>query len=123
MANEISYQFQTVLNNGELSDSYSSGSLAADQSTAKVMRSGGSIGTVAAGDVLGGADLTELGLAVFKNLDDTNFVEVGVQVGGTFYGFAKLEPGEAGVVRLVNTNIYARADTADVELFYIVYNN
>jgi hypothetical protein len=122
MANEVVYQFQITLNNGELQDQYTSGSSGADQSTAKLVRNVQTIG-FATHEALGLGDVTTPGYAVFKNLDDTNFVDVGLEVAATFYVFARLQPGEQGLVPLGASAIYAQADTADVELFYIIYDS
>ena len=117
MANEITYSFQALLNNGGLSDNYSSGSIAVDQASAKLVRAVQAIGTSEA--ALGLGDLTTPGVCVFQNLDDTNFVEIGVS--GTM--FLKLKPGEQAVCRISTAAPYAIADTASVELFYILYED
>lgn len=77
------------------------------------------------------SELTEPGLTKFKNLDDTNFVRVGIHDPDSdlFYPFMKLLPGEAYVVRLAdigqefqgtgtgtggaNNTLRIKADTAD----------
>jgi len=118
MANEISYSFQTLLNNGGLSDSFSSGSKVADQTIAKLVRNVQTIGIAAEALALG--DLTTPGYAVFQNLDDTNFVEIGT---AGFVPFVKLKPGEMAILRLGTAAPMAQADTADIELFYIIYDD
>jgi len=60
------------------------------------------------------------GVAWFRNLDATNFVEIGTDVSASFEAFAKLKPGEAGMIRLATTAIYAQADTTAVDLEYII---
>lgn len=61
--------------------------------------------------------LLNLGLAYFKNLDDTNYVDIGVDVSATFHGLVRLKPGESCVMRLTATAApYARANTAAVRL-------
>jgi hypothetical protein len=119
MANEIRYNFQTILNNGDLSDTYSSGNLVADQATPSLIRATKNIGTSQEAIPLG--DVTTPGWAVFQNLDDTNFIEIGLDVGG-FQPFIKLEPGYQCVVPLGTSAPYARADTAAADLFYIIYS-
>jgi len=124
MSNEISYQFQMRLSNGGLTDAYSIGGLAADQNVQGLVRNVQSISTTTNGEALNLGSITTVGWAIFANLDDTNYVEVGVQVGGTFYPFLKLKSGEqAGPMRLGVSNPYARANTAAVKLFYIIYND
>lgn len=80
-----------------------------------------SIGHAAHEAIVIGADVGTAGWAFFRNLDATNFVQIGVDVGGTFYPLAKLLPGEtAGPLRLATTSVYAQADTAAVDLFYLI---
>ena len=117
MANEITITLQTLLNNGGLSDNHSSGSIAVDQASAKMLRNVQTIGTTEEALVLG--DITTPGYCVFVNLDSTNFVEIGVS--GSM--FLKLKPGEQDVCRLTTTAPFAKADTAAVELFYIMYED
>jgi hypothetical protein len=119
MANEITYQFQTLLSNGSLSDSYASNSQSADQSSALLIRNVQNIG-FAADEALQLGDVTTPGWCVFQNLDDTNYVEIGV---GSFTPFLKLKPGEQCVCRLGTTAPRAKANTAAVDLFYIIYSD
>lgn len=67
------------------------------------------------------ADLATAGYAMFKNLDATNYVEIGTDVSAAFNAFLKLLPGEsAGPMPLATTAIYAKANTAAVKLQYTV---
>lgn len=117
MANEITLSFQVLLSNGDLQDNYSASSFAADQASARLVRNVQSVGTTEA--ALGLGDVTTPGWCVFQNLDDTNFVEVGV----TGSMFLKLKPGEKCICRLTTTAPFAKADTAAVELFYVIYED
>ena len=76
--------------------------------------------TTAAGTAFDVSDLTANGgFAYFKNLDATNYVEIGVQVAATFYGLVRLNTGEAAIFRIADrTNFFARANTAAVSLEY-----
>jgi hypothetical protein len=56
------------------------------------------------------------GWSYFVNIDTTNYVEVGVQVSGTFYPVVKLKAGEFGMFRIAVLTLFARANTAAVEL-------
>lgn len=118
MANEITYQLQTLLSNGGLRDSFASNSLGVDQTTASLIRATQNIGITDESLILG--DVVAPGIAVFQNLDDTNFVEIGV---GSFTAFLKLKPGEIFICRLATTVPRAKADTAAVDLFYIIYSD
>jgi len=117
MANEITTTFQTLLSNSTLKDSHSSGQIAIDQASAKVTRNVQTITTLEVALELGG--ITTPGVCMFQNLDDTNFVEIGVS--GTMV--IKLKPGEQYCVRLTTLAPFAKADIAPVELFYIIYED
>ena len=83
--------------------------------------------TTAAGeqvDLTTQLDITTPGICVIKNLDSTNFVEAGVQVGGTFYALIKLKATEGYVFRLNTTNdLYLRANTASCKVLCSVYED
>jgi hypothetical protein len=62
-----------------------------------------------------------MGYAFFRNIDATNYVEIGVQISTVFYAFAKLKAGEVAVVRMNQTNPpYALANAAAVVLQYTI---
>lgn len=63
-----------------------------------------------------GSDFGTAGYARFKNLDTTNYVEVGLEVAAAFHGFLKLLPGDIAVLRLATDALFARANTAAVKL-------
>jgi hypothetical protein len=66
------------------------------------------------------AELATLGYAYLRNLDSTNYVEIGRDVAATFYPVLKLKPGEVALVRFSNVALYAKANTAAVKLQYDV---
>lgn len=115
MANEITVTGSLKLVNGNdsLSKTFS---FNADQSAV----GGPSPGTLSIGtthEAVTPTDVTNEGWAFFKNLDTTNFVEIGVDVSATFYPILKLLPGESVAVRLSpSVALYAEADTAAVRL-------
>ena len=123
MANEITYQFQMLLNNGSLKDSYSSGSVTANQSTAALVRNVQTISNSAPAQALDLGSVSTPGFMVVQNLDATNFVDLGAYIGGTFYPFVRLKAGEQGMIRLSTNAPYALADTASVSVFYVIYSN
>lgn len=132
MANEISYQFQIRLANGSLSDNYSTSGIVVTQNTASLVRNVQTIG-FAVHSLLDLGSLATPGFGVFVNLDDTNYVEIGIDTGpGNFNPFLKLKPAntllglvgeQAGPIRLGTSAIYAKANTGAVKLFYIIYND
>lgn len=124
MANEIRYSFSLSVTNGELKDSYSSGNLASDQASARVFRSVINLDpAVGSGyQAMGTGTIAVPGYAVFVNLDDTNFVDIGIEVSGAFHSFLKLGPGQqAGPMPLGATSLFGRANTAALDVMYIVY--
>jgi hypothetical protein len=125
---DVSWQSQISFTKDGLNDSFSSGSQGADLNGAtKVFRNVQTVATTVAGDLVDYGDIASMGLAMFQNLDDTNFVELGVQVAGTFYPVLRLYFGEiVGPIRMsptVTSSLYARADTSAVELFVLLYND
>jgi hypothetical protein len=61
-------------------------------------------------------EVATAGYCYLRNLDETNYVEVGVEVSSAFYPLIKLKPGEVAVARLSSTTVFARANTAAVNL-------
>lgn len=66
------------------------------------------------------ADLVTAGWAWFKNVDPTNFIEVGIDAAGTFHPLLKLLASEFALCPLTTKAIYARANTAAAKLEYNV---
>jgi len=179
---DIQYQFQstvTIEGGTDVVDAYKLPSTSVEQSQVGLFRNVQAIGTTEEGIDTG--SIGTIGLAVFRNLDATNYVEVGtwetggglpansqvlidatgvvwmksvtnglwyqVQMQGTdgsaalavgqtggpepvlptgvFYPFLKLKPLEGVMCRLsvVASSLYARANTAQVELFCLLYEN
>ena len=79
------------------------------------------IGTT--GELLGVTDVGTAGYAFFRNTDTTNFVEIGIQVAGTFYPFVKLKAGESCVLRLGTNTPYARSNTLTTNLQYFILSD
>ena len=66
------------------------------------------------------SDITAAGYAYFENLDDTNFIEVGLEVGAAFEPMIQLDPGHSAILPLSTTAVFAQADTAAAQLRYLV---
>ena len=112
MANEIRVGVNLSCDNGNFlaSQNYT---VQVDQTTA----GGGNPGTVSVGtsyaQVSGLSDLTSEGYCVIRNLDGTNYIEIGVEVSAAFYPLIKLKAGEVGTFRLTpGVSVFARANTA-----------
>jgi hypothetical protein len=93
----------------------------ADITTAKGPSPGAfTAATAGNGTQISFTNLSTPALAVIKNLDDTNYIEVGNVVSGTFYPFLEVLAGEFYIVRFSNnmskTIWYIRANTADCEV-------
>lgn len=126
MAGEIIVTAGLRLANGDL-DSTNIGpdTFSITQNTAAPVRVAGSqsIG-FAAHEALTVTDLTTLGVGYLRNRDDTNFVEVGLDVGGTFYPLLRINANEAYPVRFSQSaTVYAKADTAAVILERVILDD
>lgn len=121
MANEITVSQGLSCLNGNFNLPNIGGSFTHDQTTA----GGGLPGFQAIGtshESISTSDLTAVGWAIFKNLDDTNYVEIGLDVAATFYPLARMNAGEmAGPFRIATgVTLYARANTAACNIQAIV---
>lgn len=129
MANEISASFNLSDNNGAVVLNRPH-SFQSDQALARHSTGVQNIPTTAAGTALVfGAGVTTLGWAYFINQDVTNYVEVGIQTGGTFFPLVRLNGGATGkkegaIFRLAQgITVYARANGSAVDLEFGVLNN
>ena len=124
MANEITASFAFRAAKGNLDVSKTASGQFTLSASAPVA-SGGcqSIGT-AAHEALGLGDVSDAGWAYFKNIDATNYVEIGVDVSSSFYPLVRLAAGEFALFPLSNSAApYAKANTAAVVLEYFVLAN
>jgi hypothetical protein len=118
VADEITtYVKLSVTKNGATITKESSGTFT--QTGTKVVAGTRSIG-FSSHSALPMGDVTTAGWAYFKNLDGTNYVEVGKDVSGTFHSVVKIKPGETAEFRLALSNPYAKANTAAVLLDYAI---
>ena len=66
------------------------------------------------------ADLATLGVAMLKNLDSTNYIEIGVKPAATFYPLLRVQPGETQSIRWAQgITPYAKANTATAKLQHL----
>ena len=83
-----------------------------------------SIPTTAGGTALSldGITTATMGYAFFRNISATYSVQIGVRdASSNFLAFAKLQPGEVGLIRMNQTNPpYAIAITSPVDLQYTI---
>lgn len=115
MANEISTTLRLKIKSGEFKTERNQGTVNIDQAALGSQGGVQDIGTAA--EVVALGDVVTAGYAFFANLDDTNFVQIGIDVAATFYPVIKLQPGEGQVFRVdPAATLYAKADTGAVKL-------
>lgn len=120
MADEITVTDSASIVNGDFRDTLDfGGTYRIDQTTAGSASGTRSIGTSAENLVM--TDITTPGILYVRNLDDTNFVEVGVDNTG-FVAMAKLLPDDPPARFRVadSTTIQLKADTATCQIQFWV---
>lgn len=120
MSNEIRTQFQiTAAKNG---DSLTFASSVADDMSGNVLyKNTQAIGTSTEAVVLSADIAGTPSWVVFKNIDPTNFIEVGLNTPLTQI-FAKLQPGQGFPLPAGTATFYAKADTAACNLVVIAFS-
>jgi hypothetical protein len=121
MANEIKYSLSFAVNNSGFNFNFSE----QNQPTQTAQGASGevvSVGTSA--QTLPTTGVATLGYALFKNIDATNYVQIGLQSGGVDYWFVRLKAGETAIVRLdQGLTLRAKANTAAVFVSYMVFDD
>lgn len=77
----------------------------------------------AAHEVVIATDVTTEGWVIMRNIDATNFVDIGVDVAAAFEPMIRMEPGEPCCFRAskdAGATLYAKADTAAVKVEYMI---
>lgn len=122
MANEITVNVSLKVQNGNLVQQHSPGSLTFNQATALAIGGVQTIGNATHEALVLGTDVTTPGWTYMRNIDTSNHVSIGTVVSGTFYPVVHLEPGEASVYRMAPTFVpYAKAASGSVNLQYMIY--
>lgn len=115
MANEYTISMSANVRNGTLVDGFNPDVYQADQATQLVEAGVQIIGTTYEQITVG--DITSAGPAGFKNLDSTNYVQIGVEVAAAFHPLHRLPAGKSELVWLEpGISYYAKANTAAVKL-------
>jgi len=65
-------------------------------------------------------DVSTAGQCIVRNMDDTNAVKVGLQVGGNFEAIAEIPPADFAKIPLATLSVFAKAVTAPVRIRVIV---
>lgn len=121
MANEITIKSKIELTNGDVTWPAEEIRQNVDQTNARVYAETQNIGT--SHEALTTGSLTAARWARFKNADATNYVEIGVEVAAAFHALIKLKAGEMCDVPVATNSLYAQANTAAVELVYILFDD
>ena len=122
MANEINLAVSLQLQKGTLLENFQLRGSFTLAAAAPLKAAGIASIAFAAHSAIPMAGVGTRGFALFRNLDTTNYVDVGVDVAAAFYPFARLLPGECAVVRLGTLAPYAKANTAAVRLQYDIFD-
>ena len=123
MANEISVSTRLLAKKSFLNVDHNVGTVTADLSGSTSAAGIVSIPTSAGGTALSldGITTATMGYAFFRNIDATYYIEIGVQVGGTFYALVKLKAGEVALLRMNQTNApYARSNGTAANLQFTI---
>lgn len=120
MAGTITLQTGITHVNGSLSINVPQESKAIVQTTQGAFTDTQSIATTDTALTIG--SIATLGVMVVKNLDATNFVDIGSYVGGTFYPLVRVLARERYPFRVKpGLTLYAKADTAAVKIQKTIY--
>lgn len=118
MANEITITGNLSCTNGTFSFATRESSKQANQSAV----GGGGPGVVScttSDTVVTLGNLTTPGWGFIKNLDSTNYVEIGPTSGGAIVPFIKLLPGEFAIFRLAaSVTLRSQANTATCKVLF-----
>lgn len=126
MATEVvTLAWSLTFNNSTLQAVWSEPGKAFDQSGMHIHDTVQDIGTAAAGEALViPSDIGTNGFGFVENMDDTNYVEIGIQQGGTFYPLLHVKKNESFPLRWAQgVTPYARANTGVVKLRFGVAEN
>jgi hypothetical protein len=124
MADEIQISTTMTVREGNINWTPGATSFTATLTAAAPARASGiaSIGTTHEAIPLG--DVATLGMARLKNVDATNYIEIGVVVSATFYPVVRINTNESCVFRLAQgITPYARANTAAARLEYDIFDD
>jgi len=119
MANQITFSINAAVTLAAGGSILGVGSTTATQAGTNNIGSVQNVGTTTESVALG--DVTTIGYLFVKNLDATNYVEfdLNTPVAGT--AFCKLLPGECAFIPTRQTTIYAKANTAAVDVLVCAF--
>jgi hypothetical protein len=115
MADEVTLTAKLSVSNGNYADSAAQNRNTVDQANIGGIHGVQNIGTTYEAIALG--EVSTEGYAFFRNLDTTNFVQLGIDGGASLTPFIRLNAGETALFRIdAGATLYALADTAAVDL-------
>ena len=118
MADEITMTASLQVSATNFAESFQPGKISID--LADTSGSGGTQTIGTAVEAITKGDTSDGGVFFFRNIDETNYVEIGPTsddtASGTFYPTIKLLAGEYSVGRLAGADVFARANTASIDL-------
>ena len=119
MADEIKLRVKLSLLNGNLAELFDPGEISVTQTTARAHCPVITIGTteevLSLGDITSGSE----GYVAFRNLDTTNYVQLGVTSGGAMVASIRLKAGQIAVFPMEPSQTWrGKANTAacDVQM-------
>ncbi|RPI76136.1 MAG: hypothetical protein EHM42_10765 [Planctomycetaceae bacterium] len=122
MADEIKVRVKTTLANGYLADLFDPGEVSITQTTGLKHCPVVDIGTSEEDISFGDISAANIGYCAMRNLDTTNYVDIGPKSGGAMVGMLRLKPGEPQSMRLVpGVTLRAVANTAACKVQFSFY--
>ena len=129
MANEMSMVGSIIVTATNFSERIEPGAILIDLADRTVVSGVKNVDTTAAGIELvpTTSGLASGGVYFFRNLDDTDSVQIGQDESGTFDAMILLKPGEYAIGRLPTdmpgtTALFARAVTNDCDVQFVVFD-
>lgn len=121
MSNEISITINTRVKNSNMDTPFIVPGLLFDQASPIAAGTVQSIGTSTNCEFVALGDVTTAGLTWFRNMDSTNYIDIGTGTGTSFVAFIRLGPGKPALCWLHPTNApSAKANVAACNLWYQV---
>lgn len=118
MADEIKITVKATAENGGFKSAWAFGQFSVDQAAVGAASGVQAVGTSA--ENIAGGDVSTPGYLFLKNLDATNFVDIGKDNTG-FVAVGRMEPGETACFRVsASTTIQLKADTASCNVQYLL---
>ena len=121
MSKEITLNTSLTITKGTLSDS-TRDRYQTDLTGSKYAAGVVSVGT-STHQALATTTITTPGFLYVKNLDATNYIQVGADSSGTFVPYTKLKAGESFVFRPATSALYAKANTAAAQLQFKLFDD